>query len=310
MRSNLYDLLGVDRHVTDRELKVAYRERAKKLHPDSNPSVSESENARLSELMGEISAAYEILSNPSSRREYDRALDTDSDFVYSENGSRTPNDYECAMCAHVPTHLAKLRQHQGFLLFMRTQTFELRACRGCGLFFSREVQNRTLYQGWWGAFSVIINLVVIASNAREILAFERLSDPIPPRDNVARPMSEPSWQGKSIFKRVGVYVPVVLLALLLVSKGSDYRLDYQGSNSFTTYPTTPTTRAPHQWQAGMCFNMIDNFISSMTSCSDIHEGEVLAVVDFESNCPSAYNKVFTEDASDADPGKIVCLEVF
>jgi molecular chaperone DnaJ len=57
-----YGLLGVSRNATDAEIKRAYRKLARELHPDVNPD--EAAQAKFKE----ISAAYEVLSDPEKRR--------------------------------------------------------------------------------------------------------------------------------------------------------------------------------------------------------------------------------------------------
>lgn len=62
-----YELLGVDRNVSQDELKRSYRKLAKKYHPDLNPGDEEAQ-----EKFKEISEAYEILSDPQKKSQYDR----------------------------------------------------------------------------------------------------------------------------------------------------------------------------------------------------------------------------------------------
>jgi curved DNA-binding protein CbpA len=61
-----YDLLGVQREASAGEIKKAFREKAKQLHPDIAGSDG-------TEAMRKLLAAYEILSSPQRRFEYDRA---------------------------------------------------------------------------------------------------------------------------------------------------------------------------------------------------------------------------------------------
>jgi molecular chaperone DnaJ len=57
-----YDILGVARDATPEEIKRAYRRLARELHPDLNP------DAVAQERFKEVSAAYEVLSDPAKRK--------------------------------------------------------------------------------------------------------------------------------------------------------------------------------------------------------------------------------------------------
>lgn len=63
---NPYDLLGVKKTATDKEIRSAYRKLAKKLHPDVNP-----DDAASAERFKEVTAAYNLLSNEDLRKQYD-----------------------------------------------------------------------------------------------------------------------------------------------------------------------------------------------------------------------------------------------
>ena len=63
-----YEILGVDRKASLEEIKKAYRNLAKKYHPDLNPK----NRKEAEEKFKEIAEAYEVLSDPQKRAQYDR----------------------------------------------------------------------------------------------------------------------------------------------------------------------------------------------------------------------------------------------
>ena len=67
-----YELLGVDRHAPDREIKRAYYNLARGLHPDKAKSPEEARGN--AERLATISRAYNTLKDPQKRAEYDKSL--------------------------------------------------------------------------------------------------------------------------------------------------------------------------------------------------------------------------------------------
>lgn len=64
---NYYEVLGVSRNASAEEIKKAYRDLAKKYHPDMNPNIDET-------LQQAINEAYENLKTDAKRRKFDREL--------------------------------------------------------------------------------------------------------------------------------------------------------------------------------------------------------------------------------------------
>ncbi len=82
IKKDYYKILGVSKTATEEEIKRVYRKLALKYHPDKHPNNPLSDLAE--EKFKEISEAYEVLSDPYKRRQYD----------YSQGYSNTYNTYQ------------------------------------------------------------------------------------------------------------------------------------------------------------------------------------------------------------------------
>lgn len=89
--ANYYEVLEISRFANQREIKSAFRRLARKYHPDRNSTVSD-------DIMKNINIAFEILSDPGKRKQYDETLggerpiqsdrsdqNRDSDSAYIQN---------------------------------------------------------------------------------------------------------------------------------------------------------------------------------------------------------------------------------
>ncbi len=73
-----YKILGVDKTADAKAIKKAYRELARRYHPDANPGDKKAE-----QQFKEVSEAYEVLSDPEKRKKYDEIGREWQDFDWS-----------------------------------------------------------------------------------------------------------------------------------------------------------------------------------------------------------------------------------
>ncbi|XP_013135397.1 PREDICTED: dnaJ-like protein 60 [Papilio polytes] len=77
-RRSHYDVLNLRKNCTDKEIKDAYIKLSKQYHPDKN------KNTKAQEQFVQVQEAYNVLSKPGSRAQYDSTIDIDvnSGYVY------------------------------------------------------------------------------------------------------------------------------------------------------------------------------------------------------------------------------------
>jgi curved DNA-binding protein CbpA len=81
--NDYYKILGIMKKSSDKEIKNAYRRLARKYHPDRNSKVSD-------DIMKNINIAFEVLSDPEKRNQYD--MTNIDDLV--ENNDEKNNNYK------------------------------------------------------------------------------------------------------------------------------------------------------------------------------------------------------------------------
>ncbi|MDA1035926.1 MAG: DnaJ domain-containing protein [Chloroflexi bacterium] len=88
MAKNFYDVLGVEKGSSEKDIRAAYRKLARQYHPDVNPG-----DAKAETKFKEINSAYQVLSDAESRKKYDRHGDNwkhAGDFERSGSSGASP----------------------------------------------------------------------------------------------------------------------------------------------------------------------------------------------------------------------------
>jgi curved DNA-binding protein CbpA len=97
-----YDLLKVERNASSEEIKKAYRKVSMEVHPDKNQGSKESED-----LFKKVNEAYETLSDPDKRKEYNAKTETKritgTNNYFSENGDSSSMKQQMLVLAYFST---------------------------------------------------------------------------------------------------------------------------------------------------------------------------------------------------------------
>ncbi|NEA32545.1 toxin-antitoxin system, toxin component [Streptomyces sp. SID13031] len=127
-------------------------------------------------------------------------------------GQYPQGQLQCRFCGGVPAVEATVRGHQGFIVLMRFLKLQGPFCKTCGTAATRDLTAKSMWQGWWGIASLIINPITMFLNLGTYSKFKNLPEPAPGAPG--RPMDP----GKPLFKRpvaLGLLLPIVVIALLV-----------------------------------------------------------------------------------------------
>ncbi|MFI5707494.1 toxin-antitoxin system, toxin component [Kribbella sp. NPDC051620] len=121
---------------------------------------------------------------------------------------------QCRFCGGAPAVEATVRGHQGFLVMMRFLKLQGPFCKTCGTAATRDMTAKSMWQGWWGVGSMIINPITMLMNLGTSSKFKNLPEPAP------NPPGRPMDPGKPLFNRpavLGLLIPIALIGLIVVA---------------------------------------------------------------------------------------------
>nr|CRZ24889.1 BMA-DNJ-4 [Brugia malayi] len=113
--STYYEILGVSKNATQAEIKAAYYERSKKLHPDKKDcSNDHQELKRQNDAFVELTTAYEILKVPERRQSYDISLNSNRSFAGCIEQSSFDGLFSHSQCRNRKKSADLIAMYHGF----------------------------------------------------------------------------------------------------------------------------------------------------------------------------------------------------
>lgn len=296
---DLYESLGVSPTASTEEIRAAYITLIRQAHPDVEGGDEE--------WAKEITAAYNVLSDPAQRARYDdsrsvgccpicgtdmRTVVDPSAHVLAHLAQRS-TDW-CELCGRTPTAAFSFRSNAGFILARQVWGFDGRLCASCSKGMYREFQARNISRGPWGFISFFATIYYLIRNA------VNFSQANPPPAQPADPIADSALQGRPVFARLGPWITVGLLVLLLGNAFTQATTDAPSSmtdrvsgtssnlsNSQSGSQTSGNSPARSlDWTPGTCVEFTGD-IASLSLCSGRHDGQITDIVSNPARCPSS-----------------------
>jgi len=204
------------------------------------------------------------------------------------NAANYSNELQCRFCGSYPAKKATFRGHRGIIVVMQFLTQKGPFCRDCGISTFRDMTSKTLVQGWWGYASFIITPFILFLNLFQRSKFKDMPAPHPaPDGNSVAPMPV----GKPVFLRptmAGLLVPLIAIGAIGYAVAT-------GAGSAQSY-------------VGQCIKVAADDNVDFVSCDKPNDGQVIAVVENESECSAEATGV-VERMSRSRSGRETKLDV-
>ncbi len=141
-----YSALGIGPLADAVEIKAAYRDKAKLLHPDHNPSDEASQDFQ------RVVEAYRILRDPKSRARYDATAQLPPPARLIDPEDPAPEPLSCSRCGKITAQPRYVIFHKvkSFLLSTQRNAVHGIFCRDCADRTAIFASTATWMLGWWG----------------------------------------------------------------------------------------------------------------------------------------------------------------
>jgi hypothetical protein len=223
MELDAASVLGVRRDASAAEIREAYRNRARLLHPDRHVDADPATTRSAVQAMAQLNYAYEqmleVVRSAASDPAETKAPPVTPIWTSASpkprptpSPSTKPLDADpssCEFCGCGPAIDQTLRECVGMLVVFSWRTYEVRACRTCGTAIAEDSLNSTMVKGWWGVFAVVANLWAITCNVTARQAFGALPTPPLGGGQLA--------PGAPLLRRPGLWVTAAVVVWFAVS---------------------------------------------------------------------------------------------
>jgi hypothetical protein len=278
---NPFLILGISPSASGEEIAAAWREKAKRLHPDLFQDVSHELQAAMTTEMARVNSAYQYLKSDldEARRLFGQVHDfganTSTDPPNSSQQSRSHTAHvrpHCELCGALNVQDFKFSRQVGLIFQRRIASVELKLCRSCALAVGRDFQSRTLLSGWWGLISFFANAAYVWQNSAQLRTANSMADPAAPVGYRVDSLDP----GRPVWKRARSWpAPLIICGWLAFS------FAYSPDDSTST---RQQDEAIADWETGTCVEGAS--LLGPIDCSEPHRGKIVSKTTSESECPS------------------------
>lgn len=157
-----YATLGIGPLADTSEIKGAYRLKAKRLHPDINPSDEADQD------FIDLTTAYQVLKDAKSRAHYDATVRLSGLVGLIDPHDPNPHPLHCSRCGKItaqPRYIVFYRV-KTFLLFCRRSAIRGIFCRDCADRTAIRASTVSWLLGWWGVAGPLQTVKTLLKNLR------------------------------------------------------------------------------------------------------------------------------------------------